>query len=594
MNQHIVFDTEIIGKEKPVFLVCTKCVETGERTAYWHHKRGHMKRLIAQFHRDDLTWVSFNGIHFDDALINAALCGYDVQTIKQIATMIIQDGLKHWDVRKVVRMEKLEYDHIDLIDVAPGVRTSLKTYAGRMHSPSMIDLPFHYDADLTPKQQKILEEYCLNDLDETERLFLELKEQIALRVHLGEQYDMDLRSKSDAQMAEAIFKKITGVSKNSGLRPTTVDYTAPKLIRTNNPVILDLISQVEAELFDIDASGAPIEAPWMRRPVALNDGVYKFGLGGLHSQHDVQLYREATDDWLISDFDVTSYYPNILMNCGLVPVMSGNKGDAFIAAYKDLYAQRVAAKRAGNKAVDKGLKIALNGTFGKLGSKYCAFYSPDLLIAITLTGQLNLLCVIDALEKHKGVKVLSANTDGIIVGYPLAKRDKVLQALATNTQRTGFGWEETSYRKVAMKDVNNYFAVTLDGKVKAKGLYSETSLMKNPTMQVCSDAAKQYLLDGTPPEKFIAKQKDIRAFLTVRNAKGGAEQGGVEIGRTPRWYMTTETLPPIRYVSNGNKVPKTDGARLCMKLPDAIPNDLDRTWYVQETYEILYDVGAYR
>ena len=118
--------------------------------------------------------------------------------------------------------------------------------------------------------------------------------------------------------------------------------------------------------------------------------------------------------------------------------------------------------------------------------------------------------------------------------------------------------------------------------------------MKNPTMQVCSDAAKQYLLDGTPPEKFIAKQKDIRAFLTVRNAKGGAEQGGVEIGRTPRWYMTTETLPPIRYVSNGNKVPKTDGARLCMKLPDTIPNDLDRTWYVQETYEILYDVGAYR
>ena len=93
----------------------------------------------------------------------------------------------------------------------------------------------------------------------------------------------------------------------------------------------------------------------------------------------------------------------------------------------------------------------------------------------------------------------------------MAKRDKVLQALATNTQRTGLGWEETSYRKVAMKDVNNYFAVTLDGKVKAKGLYSETSLMKNPTMQVCSDAAKQYLLDGTPPEKFIAKQKDIRA-----------------------------------------------------------------------------------
>ena len=54
MNQHIVFDTEIIGKEKPVFLVCTKCVETGERTAYWHHKRGHMKRLIAHLLRSSI------------------------------------------------------------------------------------------------------------------------------------------------------------------------------------------------------------------------------------------------------------------------------------------------------------------------------------------------------------------------------------------------------------------------------------------------------------------------------------------------------------------------------------------------------------
>lgn len=253
----------------------------------------------------------------------------------------------------------------------------------------------------------------------------------------------------------------------------------------------------------------------------------------------------------------------------------------------------IEAEYARQKAIANSLKVVANGTFGKLGNLYAAFYSPDLLLAVTLTGQLNLLCLIAELIKHKGVKVLSANTDGIMVGYPKAQREKVLKTISANAKQTGFEYEETEYRKVAMKDVNNYFAITTKNEVKAKGLYADAGLMKNPTMPICSKAAQRYLLDGTLPEVTIRNDSQrFVDFTAIRNVKGGAEQEGVSLGRVVRWYMTTEKMGAIRYSSNGNLVPKTEGAKACMILPEGFPDDLDYTWYIEETYSMLNDMGV--
>lgn len=301
------------------------------------------------------------------------------------------------------------------------------------------------------------------------------------------------------------------------------------------------------------------------------------------------------------------------------------------------------------KAAESGGKVQVNGVFGKLGSPYSAFYSPDLMLAVTLTGQLNLACLIYDLEFNPNIKVLSANTDGIMVQYPARLRDKVLRKIAENAERTGFEYEETPYSSVSMKDVNNYLAVTTDGKVKRKGLYATTSLMKNPTNLVCSNMAVDYLKDGSHPSVSINKYRDIRDFVSIRVVKGGGivydaveevddwvlvddvgtkdnvwmrqkyldqgkgmwDQGegravkrksrpkpvlvgvgGTKFGRIARWYMTTEPGLPINYATSGNKVPKTEGAKLCMTLPDELPADLDKTWYVNETISMLADMGV--
>lgn len=88
----------------------------------------------------------------------------------------------------------------------------------------------------------------------------------------------------------------------------------------------------------------------------------------------------------------------------------------------------------------------MNGLFGKLGGVCCQPSSPDLLLAITITGQLNLLTLIVGAE-HRGIEVVSANTDGIIVRSTRRPWHKMLKIVAAHTKKTGFeygGWGVTA------------------------------------------------------------------------------------------------------------------------------------------------------
>lgn len=671
---HAIFDTEIIGLIKPIFLTCIEIVETGERFAFWHDKRGHTKKLTAMLEDPQYTWVGFNSENFDRPLLAMAVMGHDETNIKVVCQNIIEHKMMSWQTYREYDIDFIEYDHIDIKEVPKGVMLSLKVYEGRMHSPNLQDMPFHHDEEIdTPKKRKIVEDYCWNDISETKRLFLTMKEEVELREQLGKQYGVDIRSKSDAQCAEAILKKVCSIGKGDKVVPGSVRYSCPKFIKTNSKLINEIIAMCEDHKFIINfANGSPEFPEFLTEPIDINGGVYQMGIGGLHSKHDKKIHLKANPDagLLLSDFDVASYYPNIMIKAGLIPNLGGNKGALFLDAYQDIYEQRIAAKRKGDKSRAETLKIVLNGTFGKLGSIYCSFYAPALMLAVTITGQLNLLCLIYELTNIKGVTVESANTDGIMVAYPLDKRELVLKHIQLNAKRTQFEYEETPYEQVALKDVNSYFAVpapslaavidrvsitsSLNKKldVKRKGAYSKAGVKENtnPTMEVCSDAVTEYLLGNHEIEDWIRAEKDIRKFVEIRGVKkpGGVQheyevevddwvlikdlgtaknewyrqawldkgwepgvqrastkrksrpnpaiegRGGKPFGRVARWYMTKDVLPSITYVESGNQVAGTAGSKLCMKLPDALPKDLNIQWYIDEAYRILDDCGVKR
>ena len=243
------------------------------------------------------------------------------------------------------------------------------------------------------------------------------------------------------------------------------------------------------------------------------------------------------------------------------------------------------------KAASDGGKLSINGSFGKLGSMWSKLYSPHLLIQTTLTGQLSLLMLIERLETL-GVEVVSANTDGVALKIPRAMQMLTQQEILGWEEDTGFETEETAYRSLHSRDVNNYVAIKPDSETKLKGAFAPPGLQKNPTNQICVEAMIAFLKDFTPIEQTVRGCADIRKFVTIRQVNGGAiDQAGAYLGKAVRWYYAKGVTGPLRYKLNNYTVARSEGARAVMDLPERLPDDIDYEWYINETKSILGDVG---
>ncbi len=243
-------------------------------------------------------------------------------------------------------------------------------------------------------------------------------------------------------------------------------------------------------------------------------------------------------------------------------------------------------------------KLTLNGSFGKFGSKWSVLYSPELMIRVTITGQLALLMLIESIETSLAdITVVSANTDGIVI--KCANEDKpILDLLIKDWERaTGFNTEETQYAALYSRDVNNYVAIKPNGDVKTKGAFQFDGLAKNPSNMICNDAVINWLVYGILPEHTVQACKDPRRFVTIRHVKGGAVTNfGEYLGKAVRWYYSEQDLmgeyTHIKYAENGNLVAGSTGSSPLMELPNELPRDIDLDWYVREAKSILADIGA--
>lgn len=542
--------------------------------------------------------VTFNGNHFDLPLLAIALAGGKTKQIKEACDCIIIGGLKQWDICRRAGVEIPKCRHIDLIEVAPGF-SSLKIYGGRMHTPLMQDLPIAPDDLITPADRPRLREYCVNDLAITADLFALLEPQIDLRRAMSKEYSIDLCSKSDAQIAEAlIVREVEKKRQSKVLRPTvnpgtTYTYRVPDWICFSTPPLQALLAEIQSAEFTVGPTGSiAIPESIAERTVKINSSIFRIGVGGLHSSESCAAYV-ADSHHLLIDRDVVSYYPSIILRCGLAPKQMGQD---FLDVYRLIVERRLAAKAAGDAITRDVLKIVLNGSFGKLGSRYSALYAPDLLIQVTITGQLALLMLIEELEGNN-IAVVSANTDGIVIKCPVEKHALAEYLIWDWELATGFTTEETRYDAIYLRDVNNYIAIKTDGTIKQKGAFAFTGtkgmeIEKNPASYISIDAVIAYLKNGKPIDQTICGSQDIRRFVTVRQVKGGAIKDGAYLGKAVRWYHARGETTAIHYQTNGNTVARSQGSRPCMALPETFPTDIDIAWYLREALDMLTDLGV--
>lgn len=608
-----------------------------------------------------LSWVinnfcliGFNSNAYDLVILTLALNGKTNQELKTESDNLIVEGIRPNAVYKTHKITKPILNHIDLIEVSP-LFASLKIYGGRLHCNRMQDLPFDPNTILNSDQIAIIRWYCLNDLDNTEILYKSLESQLDLRRSMSMEYETDLMSKSDAQIAEAVIAYDLRKFDNTKLYAPNVEpgtmyrYTPPEFISYETPLMkwaLGIVTESNFILSDSKKITMPDRIKKLRLKLGKTD--YQMGIGGLHSCEE-KVCHVSDNDYILKEYDVTSYYPYIILNLGLYPQHMGERlGNKFLDVYRGIVERRIEAKRTGNKTVADSLKITINGSFGKFGSPYSILYSPSLLIQVTITGQLSLLMLIESIELI-GITVVSANTDGIVIKCPVNRQDELDTIIKGWQIKTKFELEETIYDGLYSRDVNNYIAVKKGKKsTKNKGIFKRPGLQKNPTNEICIMAIEDFLLKGTPIDQTIRACTDITKFVNVRTVnegavklqsvslpihkckedlikKAGYKQGlnnlwklpnqeyissltleeaynsaklkfnttnsGVYLGKAIRWYYAKDETGVIVYAKTGNKVPRSEGAKPLMDMPTTFPLDVDYNWYITETLDIVRNMG---
>lgn len=238
---------------------------------------------------------------------------------------------------------------------------------------------------------------------------------------------------------------------------------------------------------------------------------FDFGTGGIHGSIDSNIVK-SDEDYLIVDWDVASYYPNLAIVNRLYPEhLSGT----FCDIYKDVYEQRKVLKRAGKDAEQQVMKLALNGVYGDSNNQFSPFYDPKYTMTVTINGQLSLCILAEQLVKIEGLTIIQINTDGITVKVPRSEIDRHVKMCEDWMELTKLELERNDYNAMYIRDVNNYIAEYTDGKLKRKGAYEYQDLdwNKDHSSLVIQKAAVACLVHGVDIEETIMNNEDKHDFM---------------------------------------------------------------------------------
>ncbi len=526
--------------------------------------------------------IGFNSRMYDIPMITYALSGVSNSLLKEMSDRIINESVYETLCEYQLWCPK-DYDHIDTINVAIG-KNSLKMYGARINTPYLQDLPYDPSIILTAEDKLIIKKYCSNDVDITKNLYLHLKDAIDIRSVINDEYQVDVRSKSDAQIAEVLINKELFSSKKK-IKTFEFKYTPPDYIKFK----IDTLNNLLSKFRDIEFKGVAgdrLLEKGIVTDVLINDVPYSCGIGGLHSKEEARTVFASEDEYII-DIDVVSYYPTIILNNKYCP--DNYNVEEFLQFYQKIYDDRIIAKKENNISKANVYKIILNGSFGKFGDQYSSLYSPKLLIHTTITGQLSILMLIEKLEEYD-YNVLSTNTDGITVRVRKDKYDFFKKIVKSWEDKVNFKTEEVRYRSLHNQSVNSYIAIKEDGTLKCKGLFGSDDLSRNPAIKICKEAIFSYLLDKRKIEDTIyAASLDPSNFIMVRKvAKGGYWKENY-LGKVVRWYWSTKGEPIIN--PKGDRVANTDDAFPIMNMEDKV-TDIHYEKYIAKTYELLESIGV--
>lgn len=591
-----VFDVETF----PNFFCATfKDLDTQKKYLFKLYNIIDHRESLQRFLNRNIEIIGYNNIVFDTPVLIHVLNtlklepAQAVQSIYHIAQKLISEEGRFDKELKALRYPRnIKFHQVDLMKLMAFdmLGVSLKQIAINLKWPKIQDLPLPYDHWVMPSEAEIIYDYNWNDVGITEALYKAIQPQIKLRQDLSAEYGVDLTSSSDSNMANRMLDHIYVTQTGADLSVLKDLRTSRSMIEVRNCIGKN-IEFVSAGMKMLLGDLCALELNRLQnfsfsKSVRIKNTVYDLGVGGIHSQDKAGKFV-AEDGVIIRDADVASFYPNIVILNELAPDHL-NKND-FIRILKQITTERIAAKKAGNKVKADGLKITINSIFGKLGSDTYWLQDEEKFFSVTISGQLYLLMLIEALEQA-GIEVISANTDGIVARFPAEKEAEYNRIAQWWQEKTGFELEFSDYALYVRSDVNNYLTKKKKGEIKTKGRYvQEIELKKGYKHPIVPRCLFEYFVNGKPIEGTLAEATDVLDFCVSQKTGSDFQlvyrnrHGDEPLQKTNRFYVSTKggSLVKVRK-SNGKEAGLFVGERV------QILNDFDPTVPISE-YPIDFD-----
>lgn len=362
------------------------------------------------------------------------------------------------------------------------------------------------------------------------------------------------------------------------------------IVHFDTPLLQNILNELKQQVVSPGRKG-------YEKHFLLDNLEYTIGVGGIHTVNLPESFIPEPG-WIISDVDVTSLYPSMIIEHKFYPK---HLGEEFLEVYSNIKAERVEAKRNGDKVKDKTLKLALNGLSGNLQNEHNFCYSPYTVMQIRMNGQLMLLMLAEKLIQI-GCKILQANTDGLFVLRKLSDEESFQEVCREWEKITKLGLEEDRFEAFYQFAINDYLAIkegynnTKNPKLlKKKGLFiDEVALGKGMKPIIIPEAINKYLSDGVPIEETIYNCKDLNKFVTYQkvNKKFKVKYNNEYIPRINRYYISTNgsTLYKVdpetnKYISLVSNV----GVTIVNNFDEIkeFPTNINYHYYIAEANKII-------
>ena len=507
--------------------------------------------------------VGYNNLGFDYPIIHELLTNphlFDYNKASQMCNQIINrpyGGMNPYTIRLkdriIPQIDLIKINHFDNANR----RTSLKALQFAMRSPSVEDLPFPIRA-LNSEEMDILIKYNLHDVTETESFLTHNIHLIEMRKELLDNGVLhgDVLNFSDVKIGtEYLVSKIgrskcyvSGSKPKQSIRDRVIfkNIILPK-IKFKTDEFNEVLKWFNEQTYNV---GGDNDIHYTRN---LGDVDFVFGVGGVHASVESKVFR-SDSDYVILDIDVSGMYPAVAISNKFAPEHLGND---FLIAYEQLQVDRRQYPKG--TSMNKVLKLAGNGAFGQANNPYSCFFDPKFLYSITVNGQLQLLQLAEMLSLIPKLQIIQANTDGITVRMPRKLRYLFDFWNRAWEQETGLRLEEVEYKAMWIRDVNNYLAQTLDGKVKRKGAYAypetwadyEGYWNKDYSNMITPKVTEQVLVNGHKVKDILTISTNPFDFMLRYKTPGSAKVfiGGQECSKTVRYYVSTTGSPMEKVAS---------------------------------------------